>query len=111
MTRKTIRTIVRERLRDTGATRPRWSDETINRFIAEAERQAAIRARLLFDDGASSSTLINVVAGIATYLLPRMFFEVTAVRRDEDASPLDIVREEQMYRSDSRWRTRTAGQA
>lgn len=110
MNRKQLRTIARERLRDTGTTRPRWSDETINRSLNEAQRQAAIRSRLLFDN-LSSLTLLSVLAGTAAYLLPRSFFEIESVTYEDTGEPLTLAYEEQMYRSDSRWRTRSADRA
>lgn len=110
MSRQLLRTITRERLRDTGTTRPRWSNETIDRFLNEAQRQAAIRARLLFDN-TSTSSLVAVTAGVGSYFLPRAFFEIESVTRESSGEPLPIAIEEQMYRADSRWRTRVADTA
>jgi|SRR6186713_191580 len=55
-----------------------WSDEEIARFFTEAEAEAAIRKRLLFDNFTAEVTEIEVEPGVSKYTLDPRLFEVTA---------------------------------
>lgn len=55
-----------------------WSDLDITGFLNEAETEAAIRKRLIFDSFTAEVTEIDVVAGTSKYALDPRLFEVTA---------------------------------
>ncbi|MEZ2293940.1 DUF6682 family protein [Variovorax sp. RCC_210] len=57
-----------------------WKDAEVARFLGEAEEEAAIRKRLLFDDYTLSIVQIAVVANRSSYPLDSRMFEVTKAR-------------------------------
>jgi hypothetical protein len=99
-----LRGMTRERLNDRGITRPRWSDIAINRSLNEAEQQACLRARLLFDE-ASKYTQITIVPNQAAYLLHPSIFEVHDIRDTVTTERLELATEDQLYLESARWRT------
>lgn len=86
-------------------------DVTLARFAAEAEREAAIRGRLIYDGTTAAITQIAVVAGQHTYPLDSRVDHIDAVSftradslrpRDLDLTGMDSLRE------DCAWHTRSA---
>ncbi|QRF60248.1 DUF6682 family protein [Variovorax paradoxus] len=57
-----------------------WKDTDLARWFGEAEEEAAIRKRLLFDDYTLSIVSINVVAGQSSYPLDSRMFEISRAR-------------------------------
>lgn len=57
-----------------------WSDAELARFFGEAEEEAAIRKRLLYDDYTLSMVRIDVLAGQSSYPLDPRFFEISKAR-------------------------------
>lgn len=100
-------TWTRERLDDRGTTRPRWSDEAIGRALNEAQREAAMRGRLLRDDS-GVNTLLSLVEGQGQYGLHRAIFEVISVRFVDNGVPLYEGNLETINALDSHWRSRSA---
>lgn len=101
-----LNALTRDRLNDTGTVRPRYSDDLINRSLNEAQREACERAKLLCDE-VSSITQLAILAGQPHVDLARAIFEVDAVHNVDTGEPLRAANEEQLYRQDRRWRTRT----
>jgi hypothetical protein len=101
-----------ERLDDFGDP-PRFSDENILRYLNQAEREAAERARLLRDstdlDGTTPLCLIDVVAEQRSYLLNRAIFDVEWVGWEDTQSPLIKTSEDILNRHYPRWRLATSG--
>jgi len=57
-----------------------WKDADLARWFGEAEEEAAIRKRLLFDDYTLAIVQINVVAGQSSYPLDSRMFEISRAR-------------------------------
>lgn len=57
-----------------------WSDADLARWFGEAEEEAAIRKRLLFDDYTLAIVRIDVLAAQSSYALDPRMFEVTKAR-------------------------------
>lgn len=85
-----LRSLLRTSRLDDTAQPPLWSDETLNAHIADAVRQACMRARLLIDAQTASVTKINVTAGTATYALHPSILSIRNARLP-DGRALDIV--------------------
>lgn len=54
-----------------------WSDEAVADWLTEAELEAAIRKRLLFEDTRADMCLITVTSGSSSYTLHPAWFEIT----------------------------------
>lgn len=61
------------------AIKPLWSDDLVARFFAEAEEEAAIRKKLLFDDSTAAITPLAVVAGANTFTVDPRWFVITGI--------------------------------
>ncbi|MDP9895378.1 hypothetical protein J2W32_004476 [Variovorax boronicumulans] len=57
-----------------------WPDADVARWFGEAEEEAAIRKRLLFDDFTLAIVRIDVLAGQSSYALDSRMFEVSKAR-------------------------------
>lgn len=57
-----------------------WPDADVARWFGEAEEEAAIRKRLLFDDYTLAIVKIDVLAGQSSYPLDPRMFEVSKAR-------------------------------
>lgn len=57
-----------------------WKDAELARFVGEAEEEAAIRKRLLYDDYTLALVRIDVVAGQSSYPIDSRFFEISKAR-------------------------------
>lgn len=58
-----------------------YAEPDILAWLSEAQREAAVRARLLFDDSSDLVT-IQILPGVRRYKLDPLIFEVEAVSRD-----------------------------
>lgn len=67
-----------------------WANEDLARWFGEAEEEAAIRKRLLFDDYTVAIVRIDVQEGVSSYPLDPRMFEVTKARL-LDASTGDFI--------------------
>ena len=85
-------------------------DQTLAKFATEAEQEAALRGRLIYDDS-TAITKITVVAGQHTYPLDSHINHIEAVSftridslrpRDLDLTGMDSIRQ------DCAWHTRSA---
>lgn len=79
-----IRTF-RQRADDNASPRPLFSDAQILAFASEAEKEAAFRAKLIFDTSRPSICFIPVLAGVTEYKLDPRIIEVASVRLDRSA--------------------------
>lgn len=77
MTLEQLRDLLRYRLNDEGLPQL-WSDTELTAYINEAEREAALRARLLYDE-TSGVTEIPLVVGQGTYQLSELVIAVDYV--------------------------------
>ncbi|MDN5539966.1 MAG: hypothetical protein L0H08_23745, partial [Comamonas sp.] len=53
-----------------------WGDDTVTRWLNEAQDEAAVRGRLLLDDSTPAVTTIAVSAGQASYQLHAKVYEI-----------------------------------
>lgn len=103
--------IARYRLEATDNARPPFvSDDTATMWFNDAERQAAIRGRLIREDSDTAITNITFVVGQPTYVLDPRVFEIISLRLVPLASPtrtrpLTLRSREYMDRYCRDWRT------
>lgn len=87
-----------------------YSDPDIARWLNEAVYEAAIRGRLLLEDGDASMCRVSVKAGRSTYDLHAAMYELsyTAYRREgcTERQPLKLVSREWLDRNMPDWRDR-----
>jgi hypothetical protein len=57
-----------------------WADADLERWFGEAEEEAAVRKRLLYDDYTLAIVRINVLAGQSSYPIDPRFFEISKAR-------------------------------
>lgn len=91
-------------LGDDAAGRYRLKDADVQLFLVEAEQEAAIRGRLLFD-----SVTISVTSGTATYALDEAFYELSHVSfldTDSVRHPIKLVTAEYLDQSSTDDQTR-----
>lgn len=81
-----------------------WSRDELVRWINEAVDEAAVRARLIYDE-TSALTRIGVVANRATYPLDNKIFMVDRVILGSTGNELCRTSQPDMDDSVSRWRT------
>lgn len=98
--------ITRERLDDQAQSKPRWSDAAIARGLSEAQREAAVRGRLLRDDNHPATRLV-FANGQNTLALHRAFFEVEYALNADTGEEIEIVDLEALRRKEPGWRMRT----
>lgn len=78
------------------------------RALNEAQREAAFRGRLLFDDTTEAICRIPLVDGVAEYAVDPRMFEIHEVRRLSDGQELRVVTREELEQTSPRWRSHTA---
>ena len=88
-----------------------WEDETVTRWLNEAQEEAAVRGRLLLDDSTPAVTTIAVVAGQASYQLHPKVYEIAHLRWQPSAAAhrvkaVDLVTREWLDRNHPDWRVR-----
>lgn len=82
---------------------PLWSDEDVTAFLNEAEREAAERARLLYDKTTEPVVQIQLLPGVRDYRLHPKVFDVQAagiVRPGTDPRRHPVCRSSE---ADMRW--------
>lgn len=93
------------------ANPPLWSDESVTRWLNEAQDEAAIRGRLLLDDSTPVVTTIAVEADKASYQLHAKVYEIAHLQWQPSAAahrakPVDLVTREWLDRKHPGWRVR-----
>ena len=84
-----------------------WADEDVAAWLSDAEREAAIRGRLLFEDDRPEVCLIAVLPGQRTYPLHPKLYEIVGLRfqsvTDDRARRLQIVSREWLDNGHDDW--------
>lgn len=88
--------------------RHRWPREFLLRALDEAQREAAFRARLLYDDETDEVCRIQLTPGIGEYAVDPRVFEIDEVRRLSDGQALRRVTLDELARTSPRWRSHRA---
>ncbi len=97
-----LRTEFRERADDL-AEPYLWADTAVNRWINEAEREAAERARLIYDESTKLSR-INLEPGKAEYTLSPLVLDVDQfATRVSDSRRIDRITREQLDQHGRHW--------
>ena len=93
---------------DTVTNPPLWADEWIAAWLTEAQAEAAIRGRLLYEAANPDVCTVAVTAGAATYPLHKSLYELghlrfkaTGATRSE---PLHLIAREELDRLRPDWR-------
>lgn len=101
--------IARHRLDDAGP-QPRMSDANLSAYLNEAESEASIRAKLLFEDDVDARTLLSFAANDHTIDIDSSAFDLGVVRIQNDDDTGDVLT--QMLQEDldavPGWRNDTA---
>ena len=88
-----------------------WDDETVAPWFAEAEAEAAIRARLLHESSNPAICQIAVTAGKSTYPLHKSLHEIDHIAFKPDGESgrarVDLVSRGELDRMHRDWRDRT----
>ena len=88
-----------------------WEDEWIAAWLTEAQSQAAIRGRLLFEASDTAICEIPVTAGVATYPLHKALYELEHLRFKATGSTtsdrVHLKTREELDRIRPGWRDRT----
>ena len=91
-----------------------WDAEWIAAWLTEAQSQAAIRARLLYEAADPAICEIAVTAGVATYPLHKSLYELAHLRFKPTGStqsePVHLKAREELDRIRPGWRDRTSTQ-
>lgn len=104
---------------DDDGMKPFWADRSIVRWLAEAETEAAVRKKLLFDDASAGMTPIAIVRDQTSYALDPRFFLITGAKVYDatnlryldpitvvSRSAIDVLRPH--WRDEQRWTPRFA---
>lgn len=88
-----------------------WEDETVTRWLNEAQDEATVRGRLLLDDSTPAVTTIAVTAGQASYQLHAKVYEIAHLQWQPSAAahraqPVELVTREWLDRKHPGWRVR-----
>ena len=86
-----------------------WTDDDVTLWLNEAEKEAALRARLLFDKTSSFCTL-NVVTGTSVYALDSLINEIEYAYLTDSGSvkyPLTLTDRIQLNDDNPYWRDST----
>lgn len=87
-----------------------FSPDEVTAWLNEAQDEAALRARLIFEDTEASVCQIDVLADVATYATHATLFEITKATytpTDGDAIDLYITDRVQLDRERPDWRSST----
>lgn len=84
-----------------------WDDPLLVSYLAQAEEEAADRAKLIIDETTPSLTKITVKAGVPSYKLAPRVIGVKTVILESDGRELDRTTEDELRQESSRWRTIT----
>lgn len=93
---------------------PLWKDEWIAAWLTEAQAEATIRGRLLYEAADPAICEIAVTAGVATYPLHKSLYELVHLRFKPTGStqsePVHLKAREELDRIRPGWRDRTSTQ-
>ena len=85
-----------------------FADEWITEWLNEAEQEAAIRGRLIYEASDAAVCQIAVTAGTNTYPLHASLYELVAPRfqvtGETRSEPLDLITREELTRTRPDWR-------
>lgn len=89
MTRYELRTLLRQDFLDDTADAPTndapyWDDETLDRYIYLAEREACKRSRLLLDSTTADVCTVTLETGVPQYDMHNSVLEVQSVALDDN---------------------------
>lgn len=86
-----------------------WSDADVKRWLNEAEQEAAVRAKLLYDDSTDSICKVAVQAGVASYTLNAKIHDIehAYLLEASGATHLGILDRLELDRTKPDWRTVT----
>jgi hypothetical protein len=82
-----------------------WSKPEIISYLADAEEEAADRAKLIIDDTTPSLTKLTIKAGVSTYKLSERIVGVKRVWLESNGRDLGRTTEEDLSEDNPRWRT------
>jgi hypothetical protein len=82
-----------------------WSVPELTGYLADAEEEAADRAKLILDETTPSITKLAIKAGTATYKLSERVIGVQRVTLESDGRDLIRTTEEELANETPRWRT------
>lgn len=85
-----------------------WSDLEVWRYLNEAHREAAIRARLIRDASTAAIRSLAFVADATDVALSALVLDVTRARISGEELPMAIKSVEQMDDENPRWESRTS---
>ena len=93
---------------------PLWESEWIAAWLTEAQAEAAVRGRLLFEAADPAICEIAVTAGVATYPLHASLYELASLRfkvaGSDRSEPVRIKTREELDRIRPGWRDRSDSQ-
>ena len=93
---------------------PLWESEWVAAWLTEAQAEAAIRGRLLFEAADPAICEIAVTAGTATYPLHTSLYELVSLRfkvaGSDRSEPVHIKTREELDRIRPGWRDRSDSQ-
>lgn len=84
-----------------------WSDAEIAGYLAEAENEACIRARLLFDETTIGVASLAVVSGQSWLTLHPSILRVLRARLAAGSCPLALTSPDELDRMSSDWENQT----
>lgn len=89
MTRYELRTLLRQDFLDDTADAPTndapyWDDETLDRYLYLAEREACKRSRLLLDSTTAAVCTVTLETGVPQYAMHDSVLEVQSVALDDN---------------------------
>ena len=105
-----LKTAFRNDVDDT-ATPYLWSDEELERYLNDAEREACRRARLLVDSDVAEICKINVTAGKSTYELDNRIIFIRRAKLTSQSRPLTRMSFRDMDEFRPGWESSTASRA
>lgn len=84
-----------------------WSDDDLARFASEAQREAALRSRLIRDSATASIREIDVAAGASDLQLSALVLDIERARIEGKTRPLAITSVAKMDDADPEWESAT----
>lgn len=85
-----------------------WSDENVMRYASDAQREAAIRGRLIRDSSTAAIRSLAILAGNTSIALSPLVLDVIRARLNGVVLPLTITTVDQMDADDCTWESRAS---
>lgn len=101
-----LRTAFRNDVDDTEAPYL-WSDSDFERYLNDAEREAARRARLLIDSDTSATSSISVLSGTSSYALDSRVIFIRRAKLSSRTKPLTMANQRDMDEQIPGWESST----